>query len=257
MAKIIHESFLLSLVLPRSIFRHVSSPFDLSLSLLHFWSFRRGVYSSHARFISIHSSDVVITRAPDDFNTSSLLLPSFNRAISMNRSRDRYRATIRSAHVHATLINKNGAGRTFLRIFNFTSLNAIVRLRMLKHEAEWGWHRWQSWHAAQFDVPVADISLWILVRRLVLLRRTWKSWPLFRARCRAESVGHNNTDVGTQKKKKKKKENAMIAFPRYFCILFFFSLNTFSPKIHFRAKIRREILFIFFSSVKFIRFPKS
>ena len=224
MAKIIHESFVLSLVLPRSIFRHVSSPFDLSLflslSLLHFWSFRRGVYSSHARFISIHSSDVVITRAPDDFNTSSSSpssLPSFNRAISMNRSGDRYRGTIRSAHVHATLMNKNGAGRTFLRIFNFTSLNAIVLLRMLKHEAEWGWHRWQSWHAAQFDVPVADISLWILVRRLVLLRRTWKSWPLFRARCRAESVGHN-TDVGTEKKKKRK----MIAFPRYFCILFFF-----------------------------------
>lgn len=33
MAKIIHESFVLSLVLPRSIFRHVSSPFDLSLFL--------------------------------------------------------------------------------------------------------------------------------------------------------------------------------------------------------------------------------
>ena len=174
----------------------------------------------------------------------------------MNRSGDRYRATIRSAHVHATLMNKNGAGRTFLRIFNFTSLNAIVLLRMLKHEAEWGWHRWQSWHAAQFDVPVADISLWILVRRLVLLRRTWKSWPLFRARCRAESVGHNNTDVGTEKKKKKERKRDDCV-SKIFLYSFFFSLNTFSPKIHFRAKIRREILFIFFSSVKFIRFPKS
>lgn len=232
MAKIIHESFVLSLVLPRSIFRHVSSPFDLSLflslSLLHFWSFRRGVYSSHARFISIHSSDVVITRAPDDFNTSSSSpssLPSFNRAISMNRSGDRYRGTIRSAHVHATLMNKNGAGRTFLRIFNFTSLNAIVLLRMLKHEAEWGWHRWQSWHAAQFDVPVADISLWILVRRLVLLRRTWKSWPLFRARCRAESVGHNNTDVGTEKKKKKER---WLRFQDISAFFFFFFKYIFS-----------------------------
>lgn len=231
MAKIIHESFVLSLVLPRSIFRHVSSPFDLSLflslSLLHFWSFRRGVYSSHARFISIHSSDVVITRAPDDFNTSSSSpssLPSFNRAISMNRSGDRYRGTIRSAHVHATLMNKNGAGRTFLRIFNFTSLNAIVLLRMLKHEAEWGWHRWQSWHAAQFDVPVADISLWILVRRLVLLRRTWKSWPLFRARCRAESVGHK-TDVGTEKKKKKER---WLRFQDISAFFFFFFKYIFS-----------------------------
>lgn len=75
MAKIIqtNPSFSLWFFLAQfsATFHPRSISLSFSLSLLHFWSFRRGVYSSHARFISIHSSDVVITRAPDDFNTSS------------------------------------------------------------------------------------------------------------------------------------------------------------------------------------------
>lgn len=53
--------------------------------------------------------------------------------ISINRSRN-ISPIIRPVHVHVhvTLINNNGAGPTFLRIFNFTSLNAIVLRRMLK-----------------------------------------------------------------------------------------------------------------------------
>lgn len=98
---------------------------------------------------------------------------------------------------------------------------------------------------------------WILVRRLVLLRRTWKSWPLFRVRCRTQSVGHNRLEP---------QKNAMIAFLRYFRLRyfytdsffpFFFKYISLKSTFHFRpVRMYEEKFFVFFSSVKFKVFQK-
>lgn len=98
---------------------------------------------------------------------------------------------------------------------------------------------------------------WILVRRLVLLRRTWKSWPLFRVRCRTQSVGHNRLEP---------QKNAMIAFLRYFRLRYFYTDSFFSlffkyislkSTFHFRpVRMYEEKFFVFFSPVKFKVFQK-